>query len=359
MNQEKIDEFDNLVRSREGRILIFIHDFPDPDAMGAALGMQKLIEDKYKKPVLLFGQGFSRPQNKVMANVLNIDLENAQEYLKGAADRKAEDLILFVDVNEHSGNFRYKDTVGLKADWTIDHHIDKEKPIGQPAHLEPVGSTCTIVSEYLQHLEITFDAENKEDQNVATALLLGLMTDTNNLRSASVTPRDSKAFEYLKKYYGQETFNSIEDFELNSYYFDLMAIAHRDGSKDGLGFVKEGSLLVINLGYITAEQEGALSFIAELWRRWKDLRVVITCAVVDNTLTGKIRVRGKGDIKASELARQVFKAPNGGGHDWMAGATAVFGDFFDTNLLDDETKKEFLHAVTKMVVSRAKKLSQE
>jgi len=359
MNQEKIDEFDKLVRSREGRILIFIHDFPDPDAMGAALGMQKLIEDKYEKSVLLFGQGFSRPQNKVMANVLNIDLENAQEYLKGVNNLKEEDITIFVDVNEHSGNFRYKADSDLKPDWTIDHHIDKDKPLGFSAHLEPVGSTCTIVSEYLQQLEVAFNVEDKADQNVATALLLGLMTDTSNLLSASVTPRDLKAFEYLKKYYGQQVFNNIQDFELNSYYFDLMAVAHRDGSKDGLGVVKEGSLLVINLGYITAEQEGALSFIAELWRRWKDVRVVITCAIVDNTLTGKIRVRGKGDIKASDLARQVFKAPNGGGHDWMAGATAVFGDFFDTNLLDDETKKEFLHAVTKMVVSRAKKLSQE
>jgi hypothetical protein len=36
-----------------------------------------------------------------------------------------------------------------------------------------------------------------------------------------------------------------------------------------------------------------------------------------------------------------------------------FGPFFDTSLLDEEAKKEFLHAVTKIVVSRAKKLSQE
>jgi nanoRNase/pAp phosphatase (c-di-AMP/oligoRNAs hydrolase) len=351
MTDEKANEFDNLVKSKE-KVYIFIHDFPDPDAMGAALGMKKLIEDRFEKPVFIFGTGFSRPQNKVMANVLNIDLKNAPEFLKGTIGINPADMILFVDVNENSGNLAYKEAVKLKPDWTIDHHIDKDKPLGNNAHLEPVGSSCTIVAEYLQHFEIKFDEEKKQDENVATALLLGLMTDTNNLLSVSVTPRDMKAFEYMKRHYGQETFNTIMDFELNPYYYDLMAYAHKS-------YIKEGSLIVLNLGYINADQEGALSFIAELWRRWKDVRVVIAFAVINNSVTGKVRVKGTGDIKASELARQVFQAPNGGGHDWMAGATAEFGPFFDTNLLDEEAKREFLHAITRIVVSRAKKLSQE
>jgi nanoRNase/pAp phosphatase (c-di-AMP/oligoRNAs hydrolase) len=350
MNVEKADEFDNLVRNKE-RVYIFVHDFPDPDAMAAALGMKKLIEDRYEKTVLIFGSGFSRPQNKVMANVLGIDLKDAFNYFKGIPHNE-RDLILFVDVNENSGNMRYKQDTQLKPDWTIDHHIDKEKPLGNNAHLEPVGSASTIVAEYLQHFEIEFDPEQKQDENVATALLLGLMTDTSNLLSVSVTPRDMKAFEFMKKHYGQETFTTIMDFELNPYYFELMAHAHQSYSK-------EGSLIVLNLGYINEDQEGALSFIAELWRRWKDVRVVIAFAVINNTVSGKVRVKGTGDINASELARQVFQAPNGGGHSWMAGATAEFGPFFDTNLLDDEAKREFLHAITRIVVSRAKKLSQE
>jgi nanoRNase/pAp phosphatase (c-di-AMP/oligoRNAs hydrolase) len=351
MINEKADEFDNIVKGKD-KVYIFMHDFPDPDAMGASLGMKKLIEDRFEKTVLILGQGFSRPQNKVMANVLNIDLKNAQETLKGPTGINPGDMILFVDVNENSGNLAYKDAVKLKPDWTIDHHIDKDRPLGNTAHLEPVGSSCTIVAEYLQHFGIQFDEEKKQDVNVATALMLGLSTDTDDLHKVSVTPRDMAAFVYLKKYYSLEIFTSIKDFELNPYYYDLMAYAHQS-------HIKEGSLIVLNLGYINGDQEGALSFIAELWRRWKDVRVVIAFAIINNTVTGKVRVKGTGDIKASELARQVFQAPNGGGHDWMAGATAEFGPFFDTNLLDEEAKREFLHAITRIVVSRAKKLSQE
>jgi nanoRNase/pAp phosphatase (c-di-AMP/oligoRNAs hydrolase) len=350
---DRMNRFGELVRSKNS-VLIFTHDFPDPDAIGGACGLKKLIEDKFDKPVVLFGVGFSRPQNKVMVNVLNISLKDAHETFESVKQGYLDDkLIVFVDVNENSGNLKIKQDADLKPNWTIDHHIDKEKPLNGPYnHLEPVGSACTIVAEYLEYYAVEFDEEKKQDADVATAMMMGLMTDTDNLLSMSATPRDHKAFEYLKARYSLDAYKTISDFELSPYYFELMFKAHQT-------YVKDGSLIVLNLGYIREDQEGAISFIAELWRRWKDVRVVVAFAVINNTVTGRVRMKGAGEIGAADLARQVFKAPDGGGHGHMAGATAKFGPFFETDLLDEETKAEFLHVVTKIIVARAKKLSQE
>ena len=348
----KAEAFEALINSKE-QVLIFTHDFPDPDAMSSALGLRKLIEDHFDKPVTLFGAGCSRPQNKVMANVLNIGLKNAQDTLLTLNTQNLA--IIFVDVNENSGNLKFKRDFGLKPDWTIDHHVDKDKPLSGPnVHLEPVGSTATIITEYLQHFGVKFAEDNKNDADVATGLLLGLMTDTNNMLSTAVTPRDLAAFDYLKKHYNQETFAAIMDFELSAYYFDLMLKAHET-------YTKEGSLIVLSLGYIREDQEGAISFAADLWRRWKDVRVVVAFAIIGDTVTGKVRMKGTSDIGASDLARQVFKSPNGGGHAHAAGATGELGSFFGSGLetLDEETKNGFLKAITTIIVQRAKKLSQE
>lgn len=348
MNKEK---FENLI-SNAGRVIICVHDYPDPDAMGAAFGLKLLIETAFdSKSAVIIGSGVSHPQNRTMVNALNVPMMTPKEWEEAPKDPLTE-VIMWVDFNLNSGN--NKSMQGSTPDlmnpsWIIDHHVDKQLTNGW--HIESVGSSCTLIAEYMQEFGFTWDLEDPEHQNVATAMMLGIMVDTNNLLSQAVTQRDLKAFDYLKRYYSQDMFNLVMDYELNHYFYDLLAKAHATQAR-------EGSIVVLCLGYLKAERRDAIPFVADLWRRCKDINTVIAFAVIDNSVTGSVRMKGSSDMRASDLAREIFKSPDSGGHAHMAGGTAKFGPFFELDLLDDEAKREFLHAINKIIVSRAKNFAQ-
>ena len=247
------------------------------------------------------------------------------------------------------GKLRDGDSDLTHPSWIIDHHVDKQQANG--GHIDNVGACCTLIAEYMQEFGFAWDLEQTEHKSAATAMMLGIMTDTNNLLSPSVTQRDLKAFEYLKQYYDQDMFTLIMDYELNAYFYDLIAKAHATQ-------VREGSLVVLCLGYLRAERRDAIPFVADLWRRCKDISTVIAFAVIDNAVTGSVRMKGSSDMRASDLAREIFKSPDSGGHAHMAGGQAMFGPFFEMDLLDESAKEEFLHAINKIIVSRARNFAQ-
>lgn len=346
----KKDELENLINDNE-RVVICTHDYPDPDAMGAAFGLQLLIEQIFDKTPVIIGTGVSHPQNRTLVNTLNLPLMTPEEWDK-TKRTQGKELVIWVDCNSSSGNTKsLDDAVGnYHPQWTIDHHLDKTSQNVVSGHIESVGASCTLISEYMQEFEFTWQ-EDKHYKDVATAMILGIMTDTNNLLSPSVTARDLKAFEYLKNYYDQDTYATIMDYDLNPYFYDLIDKAYQSQ-------VKEGSLVVLCLGYLKAERRDAIPFVADLWRRSKEVGTVIAFAIIDNAVTGSVRIKGSKDLKASDLAREVFKSPDSGGHAHMAGGKTMFGPFFEMDLLDDEAKQEFLHAIKKIIVSRARNIAQ-
>ena len=344
--------FSSLIEKSD-KVFLFLHDFPDPDCLGAAVGLEKLIKDKWDKPCLIFGTGLSHPQNKTIVNMLNIELKDPSDYFSQfkEGDPALEKLVsIFVDMNPNSKNFKYNADSKIVADWVIDHHIDKDRDKLEGHHIDinEVGSTCTLVSEYMESLETGWDNENERDAKIATAMMLGIMTDTSNLQNS--TARDICAFEGLKEHYDQDLYNSIDNYELNSYFYDVLDTAYKNRQQTG-------SLLVLNLGYLAEGRRDTIPFVADLWKKNKDVSVVIAFAIIDSTITASVRVKGLSTIKANDLARGVFKSGDSGGHPHMAGATVPLNAFFDLSLLDDEKKAEFLHTTMAMIVERAKKLA--
>jgi len=338
---------------KSDRIFLFLHDFPDPDCLGAAVGLEKLIKDKWDKPCLIFGTGLSHPQNKTIVNMLNIELKDPFDYFSKikSEDPSTENTVyILVDMNPNSRNFKFNADSHIDPDWVIDHHIDKdrEKLEGEHINIEEVGSTCTIIEEYMGALEIKWNDEDEKDTKIATAMMLGIMTDTSNLQNS--TARDLCSFEGLKEHYDQDLYNSIDNYELNSYFYDVLDTAYKNRQQTG-------SLLVLNLGYLAESRRDTIPFVADLWKKNKDVSVVIAFAIIANTITASVRVKGLSTIKANDLARGVFKSGDSGGHPHMAGATVPLNEFFDLSLLDDEKKAEFLHTTMAMIVERAKKLA--
>ena len=163
------------------RVLILLHNEPDPDALAAGLALRNVLRRTRTTAIIGALQGVSRPENLRMADLLDIQVETI------TADEFATyDRVATVDVQPH-----YFGGLLPKVDLVVDHH--PEQP-GYTAVFKDIradyGSTCTILTEHLRAVDVNIS------ERTATAMLYAIKSDT--LFFARQTNRvDLEAFSFL------------------------------------------------------------------------------------------------------------------------------------------------------------------
>lgn len=161
------------------KVLIITHEKPDGDALGSVFGISKYLE-KLNKDFQIFLSGNNGFNN---ANFLH------NTVLFDEIDWKEIDLIISLDAGDlpRTG---IKETVDK---WSsemkiinIDHHISNEYFGDVNLVDSKASSTTQILMRMFEYFE--FDI----DKRLAKALLLGILTDTDNFSNKGTTP---EAFE--------------------------------------------------------------------------------------------------------------------------------------------------------------------
>src|SRR5690606_962107 len=78
------------------RVLILLHNEPDPDAMAAGLALRNVLRRTRQTAIIGAMEGVTRPENVRMADLLDIQVETITPEELGAFDR-----IATVDVQPH------------------------------------------------------------------------------------------------------------------------------------------------------------------------------------------------------------------------------------------------------------------
>lgn len=277
-------------------IIILGHNYPDPDCLAAAVGVQYILTEVMEKDSLIcFGGGLGRPENKAMAGILEIDYADISEI-----SHKDFSGLIIVDTQPLAGNISVPEDLPVYV--VLDHH---EPPIGleyeentfcdiRPAY----GSTATIVYEYLKTFDIV------PDEKTATALLLGIRTDTDDLeRDCGDT--DISAFLELYPRSNRQFMSQIVKPVLSLEYFTLL--------KQALLTAKTwGDISVINVNSISAPD--ILSEVSELFLRMKGINISLACGIYKDCIYFSIRTR---KVKKSllQLVKQIAGGEaRAGGH---------------------------------------------
>jgi nanoRNase/pAp phosphatase (c-di-AMP/oligoRNAs hydrolase) len=347
MDQKIKDQFDALIQKYE-IFHIFMHKAPDPDALAAALALKKVIKSMRTsiKEIKIYGEPVERPQNKTMVTVLNIifqDPSEAMELYKKDVETFNSICKIFVDCNGKSGNSDY----GIIPDWTIDHHIDKViSDVESGVDLRPYGSCSTILTDYLRSYSVELSHDSPTDSGLATALVMGILADTKNLVSDSMTEADWDSFKYLQPICDKDKLHQILKYEVPASYFDLWKIAC-----DNHKII--GSLLVINLGYVSPATRGGISYIADMWEPYRGIDTVLVFGICNKAIAISCRVKG-GPVKANDLVRKIFKVENGkaGGHKEMAGGEIEL-KWLNPAQLKEENKQKLLDVIMDFVITEA------
>ncbi len=161
------------------------HNFPDPDALASAYGLQQFLKKHGVETQLCYDGSLDTLSAKRMVTEFDIEIYPASE----CRDMKEEDYIVTVDGQKYNANFT--DLIGDEVA-CIDHHPTFIQCDYKFSDIRIVGACSSIVAYYY------YESGTDMDADVATALLYGLRMDTSSM-SRGVTELDIEMFGYLYK----------------------------------------------------------------------------------------------------------------------------------------------------------------
>ncbi|MCD4656376.1 MAG: DHH family phosphoesterase [Planctomycetes bacterium] len=296
----RLAEFEAVISAYE-KILILTHDNPDPDAIGSAFGLYKLISEKYGKDVRIGHGGIiGRTENKLMIKKLSIPIYSMQLI----ADSSIFDGVILVDTQPDAHYHTLPEPVEIIA--VFDHHplISTAKVNYFQELRSNIGSSSTIVTHYL-------DAADFEiSEALATSLFYGIKTDTLDF-SRHTSKWDIDAHQILFPIMSSDILVQIEKPALpREYYIDL-------------GKALENAMVYDNTTIVDMEHmlnPDMAPLVADLMLQYENVNWVIVMGYFENELRLAVRCNTL-DGHAGKLVKKIVKNKgNGGGHQGMAAA---------------------------------------
>jgi len=176
-------------------IAVLMHPNPDPDAMSAALGVAHIAKGVDTDATLYYPGQIRHQENRAFRTVLEMEATNI------SSSAEIEGDVVLVDHNEPRG-IQAAEQITPYA--VIDHHPGGGAGTAYTDVRTDYGACGTIVAEYFQDLGFEpagaedgdVDPERRLPANIATGLMYGIQSDTNNL-TKGCSPAEFSASAYL------------------------------------------------------------------------------------------------------------------------------------------------------------------
>ncbi|MGH7328200.1 MAG: DHH family phosphoesterase, partial [Polyangiaceae bacterium] len=173
------------------------------------------------------------------------------------------------------------DAEGLEVLAIVDHHRTPTMPTARFVDLRPdVGATAAIFVEYIDQLA-PLDPENEDERRIATALMLGLSTDTDDFMLARAG--DFRAASQIAEACDRELLADLSRRLIAPSAMDVIAralsslVVRRNFASAGVGFVQEGD-------------RDTIAQAADFLVRREDIDTVVVYGVVgDKSIEGSLR----------------------------------------------------------------------
>lgn len=151
-------------------LYILIHNGPDPDCMGAAMGLQQLLQTAEICRSTIVGGGYvQRPDNRAMVDMLNIEIKRPEDI-----EIPADAPFLCVDTQPGFSNNSLPEDAHVLG--VIDHHISNSSSHAPFLDIRPeYGACASIIAEYFT------ESQTLMHKRIATALSFAIATETRDM----------------------------------------------------------------------------------------------------------------------------------------------------------------------------------
>jgi nanoRNase/pAp phosphatase (c-di-AMP/oligoRNAs hydrolase) len=276
------------------------HVHPDPDSIGTMVGLAYLVHACLGKPSRLTRDGcIGRAENRMMVDVLGIDLEPVEE-----VDWRPDEAVVMVDSQPRTGRHNLPQNLPIYA--VLDHH-QTPGDVGGIPFLDircSVGATCSLATRYLMEQELELPPR------VATCLYYGIETElTGYPREASAL--DEAAQQHLYPVADKDAIAKIRNAPLPEFFYETLLHALQSS------FIYD-NLLISWINDLPAPDlcSQAVDFLI----RHEGINWALCAGVCNDQLILSLRT-SLSRAQSGEILRQVAGKMGGraGGHDRRAG----------------------------------------
>ncbi|AOY58259.1 MULTISPECIES: DHH family phosphoesterase [Desulfococcus] len=291
---------ETLEKHRGERHVIVLQDYPDPDAISAALAHQICCSRFEIETDIIHSGRISHQQNIALVRLLGIDLIRYEPNL----DLTPYSGAVFLDTQGSTATALVKALAEAKIPTIIvvDHHeTQAELNVEFKDIRRNIGSTASIYSEYLKNGLLTLDGTVQEHIKIATALTHGIITDTGGFVYAK--PEDFQAAAFLSRYKDADLLNQIMMQERSRQTMDITerALRNRELAEN---------FSISGIGYLRAEDRDAIPQAADFLMTEENIHTAIVYGIVtdknhDETLVGSFRT-SKITLDPDAFIKEVF-----------------------------------------------------
>jgi nanoRNase/pAp phosphatase (c-di-AMP/oligoRNAs hydrolase) len=282
------------------RVVLAVHDNPDPDAMAAALCLAHLVQALWEREALIVhGGAVGRASNRMMVDALQIPLRQAE-----GVRWEAPDAVVLVDTQPGFRNNSVPPDAEVLG--VVDHHLP-DGPVRAPfADIRPeYGAASSITTQYLVSAGIEISTR------LATAICYGISSETQDLgREAS--GGDIAAFLAAFPLSDQPLLGRLRHPKLPPRFFrDL------HGALEAAAVV--GDVLICHMPAVSAPE--VVAEMADLLLATEGVNWAFATGVHEGRLLLSLRAACRGS-EAGKLLRRVVEEPaQAGGHGLVAGGS--------------------------------------
>ena len=305
--------------------LIIMHNNPDPDSIASAMALKTMMMKWGVDSDITYGGKIGFDENKAMVNLLGvklipIDNININDYEGIAVVDTSSSKIIPIDSN-------------YKIDILLDHHNGGDLTANYMDIRPDTGATATILTEYLNHLNIV------PKQNLATALYYAICTDTNYFKRKT-SKKDFDAAGYLQDLMDPKTLELIENPDMDTESMEALAraITNRNIIKSNIALSYVGPI----------KNRDALPKAADFLLKMEGITTTYVFGISENKIHISARTKDL-RIDIGEIMRTAF---GGGGHQSSAAASIDLGIFESVsdkkslkNLVEEAIKTKILDAM--------------
>jgi nanoRNase/pAp phosphatase (c-di-AMP/oligoRNAs hydrolase) len=322
----KVQQYQRFLSDAD-RVLILLHNDPDPDALASGLALRNVLRRTKQTAIIAAIGGVTRPENLRMVDLLDLHVE-----LVTPAQVAEYDRVALVDVQPH-----YFGGAIDHVDLVIDHHPEQPGYSALFKDIRPdYGSTSTILTEHLRAVDANIS------ERTATAMLYAIKSDTLffNRQASRV---DVDAFSYLYPLADATLIRRMEGAEITMERLEYVLKAKQQGR-----LVEQ--VFCAFLG--DSSREDFIPYVADFYLQLENVKWTIVAGVVNGSLVMSVRNLGY-SRNAGEFVRKYFAdIGSAGGHRAMAKAVVplrAFRDKFGNLQADGLTERvlamalEFLH----------------
>lgn len=278
------------------KVLIQTHDFPDPDALASAFGLQQYLKYYGVRAEISY---VGRPERNTSRRMLeNFDITAAPVQKDDTFE--PETCVVLVDAQNRNSNVT--DLGGIKA-VCIDHHPVFEEYEYYYQDIRNTGACASILASYFKEDGLPIEP------NVAAALAYAIKMDTADF-TRGTTLTDTEIFSWL--------FERADWKLVQSMYANTLELADLRAYEAAIQSIKIDEK--VGFAYIPFICQPALiAIISDFMKALDEVNIAVVYAMQEEGIRFSVRSEEE-NVDVGILIKQVLNGiGDGGGHPQMAG----------------------------------------